>query len=63
MTLLQISKFAEMYILLEFVIFCKNLICKTAILKTLYGRGVKVRIKKQKASTKESVFGVEDPLV
>ena len=34
-------------ILLEFAIFCNNLICKSAILKTLYGRGFKALVKKQ----------------
>ena len=34
-------------ILLEFATFCKNLIWKSAILKTLYGRGFKALVKKQ----------------
>ena len=38
-----------MYLLLEFFIFCKNLVCKSAILKTLYARA----LAKQKASAKE----------
>ena len=45
----------KMHIFLEFVIFCKNLICKSAILKSLYGRGFKATVKKQKASAEESV--------
>ena len=44
----------KMYILLKFAIFCNNLICKSAILKT-YGRGFKAPVKKNKKPLRKRV--------